>query len=80
MAWHIPKTFAELERMSDAELRAKYDEMNEGGTVVDGVRFILEELSRRREARLVLLTWVIAGLTFLVALMTLVITVVTLTD
>ena len=80
MAWFPPKTFADLEAMTDAQLREAYDDVLRTASIQVGINFILEELSRRREARLVFLTWVIATLTAIVAILTLVITVVTLTD
>jgi hypothetical protein len=63
----IPRTFAELEERSEADLRAAYDEIGSAGYTVESVSFILREIDRkrsdRRERRMLAITWWIAVLT-----------------
>ena len=70
----IPRSFAELDRLSQTELRSAYDEMGGSGTYVQDPDFVLREIDRKRSAEretqmldrtrtLTLLTWCIAALT-----------------
>jgi hypothetical protein len=67
MSFNIPSTFGELRNMSDAELRAAYDQR--APHVQAGVDFILTELNRRTAERAQ--RWMI-GLTIAIAVLTLV--------